>query len=364
MFGDFVANSASVISLSGGAKKSLLAADYNIVNFEAPIQNSADPALKSGPSIQQDGSAPMWLKCNGFNVFVLANNHIMDFGEDSARKTVEALGDEWVTGIGVGTDAYQPLILEKKGLKVAILSLAELQFGMIHDFWTQKKTYGCAWINHPCVNEIIRETRKKVDFLIVVAHAGLEGVDVPLPEWRDRYRELVDVGADVVIGGHTHTAQGYELYHGKPIFYSLGNFCFQDNLTGKESWNMGEVVSLKIEVGGVLSSFEVFGIKLVDGKVLTLIDNKEWNEKQTHLNDMLEENRYIEKINEICRNAMNDYNTLFSMGSYIHPDKNVVKSILRYLLKRCKDVHALNNIQCESHRWTISRALRLKNNLN
>lgn len=356
--GDFVINSHIEMSLD----KILSKADFNVVNFEAPIRTALYPNLKSGPSIQQNASAPQWLKEKGFNVFSLANNHINDYGEKAARKTETALGHGKCVGIGEGMGAYKPLILEKEGIKVAILALAELQFGMVHDSFTQSNDYGCAWINHPCVNRLVRETKKKVDFLIIVAHAGLEGVDVPLPEWRERYRELIDEGCDAVIGGHTHTAQGYEIYHGKPIFYSLGNFCFQNNLTGEESWNIGECVSLKLSKNAQIE-FDIYGTQLVDSNKLMLVDEKKWKSKIEYLNKLLETPNYITHVNDICKKALTDYDVLFSMGGYIHIDKYIVKSLLRWLLGRCKDVHVLNNIQCESHRWTIARALRKKNNI-
>lgn len=361
-YGDWVSDKIGAIKIIGGINLNIKNSDYNLVNFESPIKDTCLPTLKSGPSIQQDADGPRWLKQHGFNVFSLANNHIMDFGEKAARETEATLGHEKCVGIGVGKGAFKPLLLEKEGIKVAILALAELQFGMVHDSFTQANDYGCAWINHPCVNRLVRETKKNVDFLIIVAHAGLESVDVPLPEWRERYRELIDEGCDAVIGGHTHIAQGYEIYHGKPIFYSLGNFCFQDNLTGEESWNIGECVSLKLSKDGNME-FEVYGTQLVDGNKLMLIDEKVWIDKLRHLNQLLETPGYISHVNEICRKAMLDYNTLFSMGGYIHIDRHIVRSLARWLLGRCKDVHILNNMQCESHRWTIARALRLKNNL-
>lgn len=361
-YGDFVVRHVSNLEIDGLLGQKIHSSDFNIVNFEAPIQSLNTPSLKSGPSIQQDINAPIWLNQYAFNVFTLANNHMMDYGDMAARETEETLGHEKCVGLGLGKEAYKPLLLEKNGIKVAILALAELQFGMVHDSFTQANDYGCAWINHPCVNRLVRETKKKVDFLIIVAHAGLEGVDIPLPEWRERYRELIDEGCDAVIGGHTHTAQGYEIYHGKPIFYSLGNFCFQDNLTGEESWNIGECVSLKLSKDGNME-FEVYGTQLVDGNKLMLIDEKVWIDKLRHLNQLLETPGYISHVNEICRKAMLDYNTLFSMGGYIHIDRHIVRSLARWLFGRCKDVHILNNMQCESHRWTIARALRLKNNL-
>lgn len=67
----------------------------------------------------------------------------------------------------------------------------------------------------------------------MIAHAGLEDEDIPLPEWRERYRELIDVGCDVIIGGHTHMVQGCEIFKEKLICYSLGNFVFERNLAKK-----------------------------------------------------------------------------------------------------------------------------------
>lgn len=361
-YGDFVVRHVSNLEIDGLLGQKIHSSDFNIVNFEAPIQSLNTPSLKSGPSIQQDINAPIWLNQHAFNVFTLANNHMMDYGDMGARETEETLGHEKCVGIGVGKEAYKPLLLEKEGIKVAILALAELQFGMVHDSFTQANDYGCAWINHPCVNRLVRETKKKVDFLIIVAHAGLEGVDVPLPEWRERYRELIDEGCDAVIGGHTHTAQGYEIYHGKPIFYSLGNFCFQDNLTGEESWNIGECVSLKLSKNAQIE-FDIYGTQLVDSNKLMLVDEKKWKSKIEYLNKLLETPNYITHVNDICKKALTDYDVFFSMGGYIHIDKYIVKSLLRWLLGRCKDVHVLNNIQCESHRWTIARALRKKNNI-
>src|SRR5690606_4046893 len=63
-------------------------------------------------------------------------------------------------------------------------------------------------------------------FVVVLAHAGLEESPVPQWQWKSRYRALCDKGADAVIASHPHVPQGYELYNGKLIAYSLGNFYF------------------------------------------------------------------------------------------------------------------------------------------
>ena len=69
-----------------------------------------------------------------------------------------------------------------------------------------------------------------------MAHAGVENINIPIPEWRDIYKSFVDFGADVIIGTHPHVPQGWETYNDKPIFYSLGNFCFQKKNVNVQSY--------------------------------------------------------------------------------------------------------------------------------
>jgi poly-gamma-glutamate capsule biosynthesis protein CapA/YwtB (metallophosphatase superfamily) len=93
---------------------------------------------------------------------------------------------------------------------------------MLYYEWSQPfDSIGCSWINHHRFNSIIKEAKTKVDYLIAITHAGLEMVDLPLPEWRDIYREMINMGCDAIVGGHPHVPQGYEIYNGKPIFTVL-----------------------------------------------------------------------------------------------------------------------------------------------
>lgn len=360
-FGDFVIHSSNNIKISNDLRQQIKCADYNIINFEAPIHYiHGIKAPKSGPSLDQSNYSLQWLSEQSFNILSLANNHIMDYGEQGLNHTLSALQNFKYVGVGTWEEAYKPLILQNNhGLKVAIFSMAELQFGILYDE-DNKNQKGCAWINHPSVNEIIKTTKKEVDFIVMIAHAGLEGEDLPLPEWRKRYKELIDVGCDVIIGGHTHTPQGYEIYKGKPIFYSLGNFCFEAHKVSSPKWYTGEMVSLELAEDHL--TFKIYGT-LFTKDTLKLIDSDSWNQNITHLNEILS-HKYLEQINHICNQKLNSYHNLFSMGGHIHIDKRLFKSIIRYLLGRCNELHTLNNLQCETHRWTICRAIRNKQKLN
>lgn len=359
VFGDLVINNPETIELELKLKRILEESDFNIVNFETPVYcHKANKMQKSGPSLYQSNKTLAWLKDNSFNIVSLANNHIMDYGEEAFEETINRLGGIHHVGAGDWENAYSPLILEQDDVTVAIFSMAELQFGILYE-QHDKYMKGGAWINHPSVNNIIKRTKKVVDYVIMIAHAGLEDEDIPLPEWRERYRELIDVGCDVIIGGHTHMVQGCEIFKEKLICYSLGNFVFERNLAKKDSWCIGEFVSLSLSRKGI--EYNIFGTRFFNNRV-ELISDEYWKEKLDLLNKKLGEG-YENEINRICIKKMDAYNMLFSMGGYIYPNRYLWKSIIRYFLRRCDNIHVLNNLQCESHRWTIMRALRKKNGL-
>ncbi len=161
------------------------------------------------------------LKAAGFNVMGLANNHALDFGQDgraSSRKTLETLG---IAHSGeIGDIAW----LSVKNKKVAVISFAT--YPGAHNFLDLEDTVG-----------VIRETRAKADIVIVSFHGGAEGVThqhVPysaeffLGENRGDLRRFahaaIDAGAQLILGSGPHVVRGMEIYHGKLIAYSLGNF--------------------------------------------------------------------------------------------------------------------------------------------
>ena len=211
-------------------------------------------------------------------------------------------------------------------------------------------------MNHQRVNRLIAESRSRVDALVAIVHAGVEMVDVPLPEWRDRYRELIDLGCDAVIAHHPHVVQGYEIYNGKPIAYSLGNFCFSklEKMENPE-WNTGAIAVLNFSGDNV--SISLVGTQLKEG-VLGLMSTDKWVHKRDMLCSYLEGDGYMERVNVSCQRLMNGYWNLFAMGGLFAPVAMSLKNLLRIPLHKYDHVHLLNNLQCESHRWCLMRALR------
>ena len=234
ILGDFCVKALNGLVIGEELQGILNAGDINALNFEAPISvPNAKPILKSGPSLRQDPQVPRFLQDHKFNLFSLANNHAMDFGEDSLTKTVNAFGESATLGSGHWNDAYQYKVFTIDDLRVAFLALTQYEFGVLGEERFDK--YGTAWLCHPVVDELILAAKHESDYLIVLPHAGLEHFDYPLPELCTLYRHFVNLGADAVIGNHPHVPQPCELYKGRSIIYSLGNFVF-DALSPQNKW--------------------------------------------------------------------------------------------------------------------------------
>ena len=89
-FCDFMAKDFTPSVIDKDLKQIINSAKFNVINFEAPIHSPSKPILKSGSSHSQWEYGPRWLEDNGFNVILLANNHIMDYGADGLLKTINA----------------------------------------------------------------------------------------------------------------------------------------------------------------------------------------------------------------------------------------------------------------------------------
>jgi poly-gamma-glutamate synthesis protein (capsule biosynthesis protein) len=361
IFGDFKASKIDQISLSSELKQCISESDVNICNFEAPIQiEGAIPAKKSGPSICQSVLAPEFLENAGFNIVLLANNHMMDYGPDSCLKTIEAFNRADTIGAGEGAKAYDVLIKEYEGIKVGFLSLSQYEFGMTLSNTSNKM--GVAWVNAPCVRDIIEDAKKTVDYLLVFPHAGVEYTDAPLPEWRGVYKRMIDWGADCIIAAHPHVPQGWETYKNKPVFYSLGNFYFEGRW-GNPWCTKGLAVDLRIDKDHL--SFEVIPISFNDG--LVDVDNSE--EYRIHREKICEllqkEDQYLNYINEKCQVLYKDMQYGLLRGLYGVSPRVSIKQNIRLLgcllLNKKNELFFLNAIRCESHRWVIERYLQNNN---
>ncbi len=231
--------------LLSGIECELANTDFRIVNLENPLADKAKhmPIQKSGPNHMYSPECVSFLNALKTDVAVLANNHMFDFGEGALSDTIKLLDSNKIKHVGAGAnieEAYKSVRLEN----VSLIAVCENEFGA-----ADESKWGTAGYNIRRLYNSIRAEKEASDYVIVIFHGGSEFNPLPSPETADRYRMLCDMGADSVIAMHTHCPQGYEIYNGKPIVYSMGNFMFQSGIPREEnnSWYYGYVSILDIE---------------------------------------------------------------------------------------------------------------------
>jgi poly-gamma-glutamate synthesis protein (capsule biosynthesis protein) len=163
-----------------------------------------------------------------FDAVALANNHSGDFGPEAFTQMLDLLRQQGIGYFGGGRNlaqAHEPLIVERKGIRIAFLGYNEF---FPRSFEADVDRAGVAWSDDDQVALDISNARKvhHAGIVISMMHWGWEHDTVASERQRKLARLMIDAGADAVVGGHPHVIQNTEQYRGKPIIYSLGNFVF------------------------------------------------------------------------------------------------------------------------------------------
>lgn len=163
-----------------------------------------------------------------FRVVSLANNHTMNFGRAGLGQTLKNLLGDGVDYAGAGLsalEAYNPVVIHRNGLTLAFLAYTDNDV-VPSSYFATATTTGVAYMDIAKMQQAIKIARERADFVIVSMHAGNEYKSYPNARQTIFARAAVDAGAGLVIGHHPHVVQWAEQYKGKYIFYSLGNFIF------------------------------------------------------------------------------------------------------------------------------------------
>ena len=213
-------------------------ADFTIGNLECPIATVGKPLESKIFSFRADPAAVSVLK-GRFDALAVANNHSGDYGKAAFLETLGHLDSAGIRHFGGGIDlasAHEPLWIERKGLRLAVLSYNEFK---PRSFEAGPNWPGVAWSEDSQVVSDIRAARAAgADLIIPFMHWGWELEPKPGERQRQLARTMIDAGADLVVGGHPHVTQGAEYYRGKLIVYSLGNFVFDgfETPAAKRGW--------------------------------------------------------------------------------------------------------------------------------
>ena len=201
--------------------------DIAFANLETPLTEGAEIPINS-MLFRSDPDTAYALSRAGFSVVSLANNHSMNFGGKGLSDTVAALSSAGIrfTGAGVNNkEAYMPVYIEKSGIRFALLAYVDPS--LVPDSYEAAPSFsGVALMKHDLMKDGIKKAKRNADFVIVFMHAGIEYSNSAGVRQKEFARAAIDAGADLVIGQHPHAVQPVEKYHGKYIFYSLGNFVF------------------------------------------------------------------------------------------------------------------------------------------
>ena len=231
-------------------------ADLVIANLECTISRRGTPWPKDF-TFRAPPAAARSLATAGIDVVSLANNHALDYGVTAFEDTLALLDQHGVGHVGGGrdvSDAHAPVIIERNGLRVAILGYV-LSFAPEGGFHMRRwaagpATPGLAIGKPDVVAREVAAARLSADVVVVIVHGGREYSSGPNRKMRDFAHAAVDAGAAVVVGHHPHALQGYERGQDTLIAYSVGNFVF-DYFTGRP--NDTAILDVTLTADGVRS---------------------------------------------------------------------------------------------------------------
>lgn len=208
-----------------GTQALLAEGDLNIANLETPITARGEKQEKRYTFRMRPDSAKAIADAK-IRMVSQANNHAVDYGLQGLADTEKVLDAAGIAHAGAGMSlaaARAPAIVTVKGVKVGLLSYS-LTFPTA--FYATKDHGGTAHGEANGIAEDVKKLRPQVDLVLVAFHWSAELLETPKDYQHDLGHLAIDAGADAVLGTHPHILQGIEIYRGKPILYSLGNYAF------------------------------------------------------------------------------------------------------------------------------------------
>lgn len=330
--------------------------DIRIFNLEAPIVDSGKPMLKSGPNLKIASSCLKGILALHPSLVSVANNHIMDYGEDGWRSTKKFLDDIGVDYIGAGEarDAASTKILYFGNKRIGVYAVAEHEFSVC----TESRVGANGYCGFQAFKKI-QELEKETDFIIVFYHGGKEHYPYPTPNQQKACRDLAEMGADLIVCQHSHCIGCEEIYKDCRIIYGQGNFIF--DYSKEKCWNTSILVEIEIDKSIDIHYYPISR----NGNVIQLTKDNAGDEI---LNGYFERTQEIqnpglikEKYNNLCEKLAIDY-------LYYYAGWNKVLRILdklmfnRRLIKgyynKKKKIMLLGLIQCETHREVVETYLK------
>jgi len=335
-------------------KAILESVDYRIFNLEVPLTNNEEPISKNGPNLIAPVECIKGIKALGVDLLTIANNHILDQGNQGLYSTMKVLDANNISYLGAGENisfARKTFVLPFENKKIGIYACAEHEFTIASEGSAGANPFDA--LESP---DDIRSLKSKCDYVIVLYHGGKEYYRYPSPDLQKRCRKMIESGADLVVCQHSHCIGCEEKYHNGTIVYGQGNFLF--DAADDEYWEN----SLLIEI-----DFENDAIKYIpickDGSSVRVADEDEKRKIlggfETRSNQIKDTNHIKETYSEFSNKMLNTYiggiygtNIIFRIINKLCGHK--LKRKLSDKKKKC----LINFLECEAHRELLTEALK------
>jgi gamma-polyglutamate biosynthesis protein CapA len=233
------------------------AADITFINLESPFSDRG-PYYEHGLIFRALPEAIAGLQLAGVVIASTANNHSRDCGSHGVEFTVEWLRSHRISPLGTSeseTTTHQGVVLTRKGVRFGFLGYTfDQQNGNWHDIDPR-----IAMTDIPSMCRDVAALRKRSDVVIVSMHHGVEYRMKPTQAQIAFAHAAIDAGAALVIGHHPHVVQALETYRGGLIFYSLGNFVF-DQYQRAETQH-GEIAEISF-LGSAILATHIIPVKI------------------------------------------------------------------------------------------------------
>ena len=244
-------------------KDVLANADIAYGNLECPIASSGTFIAGKEYTFRAEPFTITALTAAGFDIVDLANNHSGDCGPEGLLSTMAILDQQGIRHVGAGNnidEARMPALLKRNGLTIAFCSFTNT---FPDTFWAKEHTPGVTPAYLEYITHDVKKAAAVSDIVIACYHGGDERSSIPKQSQKDIAHTAINAGASMVFGHHPHVLQGIEIYKGKPICYSLGNFMF---LSKEKQCYDTMIVRVVVEKDNIIS-FEIIPIRIADAYV-------------------------------------------------------------------------------------------------
>jgi poly-gamma-glutamate synthesis protein (capsule biosynthesis protein) len=203
-----------------------------VINNEFPFSTRGTQAEDKQFTFRVDPSYVSALTDMGVDIAGLANNHVLDYGADALNDTFDTLDGAGIDYMGAGADLSRAsgLVTRQVGGQTIGFLAASRVIPVVS--WDIKNASPGVFTTYDpaLLLEAIEQAKTVCDYVVVLVHWGIERNEYPEDYQTTLAHQYIDAGADLIIGSHPHVLQGISYYKGKPIFYSLGNFIFNQSI--------------------------------------------------------------------------------------------------------------------------------------